>query len=158
MSELKPLSRRQLEELFLIAKPELREQDGRYELDIQNTVTAIYEALPNTAQEIATLRAEVDRLECSEFDMTSKYVDQLLETGRMKIRAETAEAEVEKVNKDRQAIAELCNDQAIRLGNAEAEVLRLRDFITIEAEALDDAGFSVDGDRFRTALSNGTGQ
>ena len=121
--ELKPLSRRQLEELFLIAKPLLIEQDGRYELDIQNTVTAIYEALPDTAQEIATLRAEV-----------------------------------ESANKDRQAISELCNDQAIRLGNAEAEVLRLRDFITIEAEALDDAGFSVDGDRFRNALANGTGQ
>lgn len=60
--ELKPLSRKQIEEVFVAERPILMQNDGVFELDIQRTVTAIYEALPNQSEEIARLTAEVERL------------------------------------------------------------------------------------------------
>jgi hypothetical protein len=44
------------------------------------------------------------------------------------------------------------HDYADELAAKDARIAELEAFISTEADALDEAGFSVDGDRFRAAL------
>jgi hypothetical protein len=55
-----------------------------------------------------------------------------------------------------QYMGAMLNVYSKRIKELEAENARLRDFIRIEADALEENGFSVDADRFRAALKGGS--